>query len=434
MKDDNDRAREGTLPKDPEEGAEEMPRPPPAPPSPSAILASRWTPLGKLGRVLEEKPAPRTWLLRRPGEGQGAKDEGVFPLGKAGMLAAGGGVGKTMALCQLALGVATGRGWLEHFTTPNPGRVLLALGEEDDEEVHRRMFAAAGAIKALTPEELAAAYDRIVALPLAGVPVALVETDERGNVQPTAFLEALRAKLRDDAGEGWRLVVLDPLSRFAGLDAETDNAAATRFVQAVETLLDVPGRPSIIVAHHTTKDSRKGADDTAASMIVSGSTSGELATAARGSSAIGDGFRWVATMSRAGDDAAVLAVTKSNYAPHGRPLALTRLRDASGALREMNDAELEEFRKTHGGADPQMADEDMPERVLETLGSTGGRPLSPAELLTRLGVKSATTANRANLGRVLDELAREKRVTFKGEKVTIATASTTPGKPRIEER
>ena len=53
---------------------------------------------------------------------------------------------------------------------------------------------------------------------------------------------------------GFRLVVVDPLSRFAGPDAEKDNAAATRFMQALESLA-APDR-AILNAHHTNKLSR----------------------------------------------------------------------------------------------------------------------------------------------------------------------------------
>lgn len=378
--------------------------------TPDAVTAlrSRWRPLSALGKVLEDKPSDRTWLLMRPGE---RSSVGVLPLGKAGMIAAAGGVGKTMALVQLALGVATGDGWLEHFTTPHPGRVLLALGEEDEEEIHRRMYAAAKA-RSLTAAQREDAYRRIVALPLAGVPVALVQSDNDGNTTPTPFLLELRARLAREADEAdpWRLIILDPLSRFAGVDAETDNAAATRFVQEVESMLATPGRPSILVAHHTTKASRLGT--VAADMIVSGKTDPALSTTARGSTALVDGFRWVAALERAGDEAAVFAVTKSNYAAHGAPVALQRIQ--GGALREMNAGERKAFEDANGA--PELNTDGLAEKVLGMLEKAKARTVSRSEILGQLGA-STSQKNVARLGVLLDELVSAGRAHYRADKV-----------------
>lgn len=322
-RDENDKLRDGDLPHDPFEGTVRIP--PPGDP-----FEGRWQELSET--LLRTRPPPRRWLLTRPQEGglvdgAGAGHVGLLPLGKVGMLAAAGGVGKTMALCQLALAVATGKDWLG-LKVPNPGRVLLALGEEDVDEVHRRLFHASAAMR-LEGADFRTAAGRIVALPLAGVSVALTQSDGQGNVTESAVLTQMRRRLEREGP--WSLLVLDPLSRFAGPDAEKDNAAATRFVQAVETLVGAPGGPTVLVAHHTNKVSRSAAENDA--------------SAARGASGLVDGVRWVANLDTDGKEVCVLRFTKSNYSAPAPDLHLRRQPEHGGALRPMTKAEVEAHRE-----------------------------------------------------------------------------------------
>ena len=261
---------------------------------------------------LDSEPPKREWLLTRPESKDSNKAVGFFPCGKVGLLAAAGGTGKTMALIQLAIAVATGTPWLGHYSTPKSGRVLLALGEEDEEEMRRRLFQAVKALSVSTSER-AHVMANIDVLPLAGESVAFVSKDARtGDVCELPTIEQLREQLRaratDAQGhEPWRLIILDPLSRFAGPDTETDNSAATRFIQTVESLTKAPGNPAVLLAHHTPKSAR-GKD-----------TESLDTNAARGSSALTDGVRWVASLladkSEDGDALRTVSfqLTKSNY-------------------------------------------------------------------------------------------------------------------------
>lgn len=344
MKDDNDRAREGTLPRDPAEGAEPMPKGEEQTRNAAAELLRRWEKHGKLSPdTFTTAPPEPKWLLTR-GDRSKAQVPGALRLGKVGLLVAAGGVGKTQALVLLAIAVATGGWWLGTFHVATPGRVLLALGEEDAEEVHRRIYQAAKML-GLSASDRALVLERIVVLPLAGVPVGLVEKDRMtGNVTTTDILDALRKKLTE--GGEWSLIALDPLSRWAGAETETDNASATRFIEAAETLVTSPGTPTVLLAHHTPKADRKNRTGP---------------STPRGASALYDGARWVATLeafepsdygakdgARLPFDVLELAITKSNYAERGAPLRLTRDRSNSGALRPLTAPEeksLEDWKK-----------------------------------------------------------------------------------------
>ena len=317
-------------------------------------FAERWVSARELRCFdVAARPAPRQWLLMRDPEGEHeanridpegeAEAVGYMPLGKVGMLAAAGGLGKTMALCQLAVAVATRRRWLARrekdrdvgglLVPPGAvGRVLLALAEEDAEEAHRRLYDVAYAM-GLTRQERELAADRIDVLPLSGVAVAFTEGDGLGNTKPTPVLGALRDRLAEGAaraGADWRLIILDPMSRFAGNDTEKDNAAATRFVQAVETLVGAPGGPTVLLAHHVSKAARAG--DAAG------------ANAARGASGLTDGVRWVANLEQARDGRSLaLELAKSNYSPPAGPIVL--LRGDRGMLRAASPDEVERLER-----------------------------------------------------------------------------------------
>jgi RecA-family ATPase len=135
-----------------------------------------------------------------------------------------------------------------------------------------------------------------------------LELDAAGNLVEAPFLPWVR----DYANAGaFRLVAIDPLSRFGGPDVETDNAAATRFIQSLESL--AASDRGVLNAHHTNK-------------VARGKNGIVDATAGRGSSGLVDGSRWQCALSverlelegaeereRLGE-VVTFAVTKSNYA------------------------------------------------------------------------------------------------------------------------
>lgn len=297
---------------------------------------------------LEKEPPAAEFLLRYRKDAHAENvdhrnAEPVLRMGKVGMLVAPGGAGKSWALTQLVLSVATREPWLSRFLVDRPGHVAWLAGEEEAEEMHRRIYKAAEAM-GLSKSQKALAASRILAVPLCGKPAMLTTGASKSGLgsEETALAAELRDRL-NAAGVDWRLIVLDPLSRFAGPDVETDNQTATRFVQTLETLTSVRGSPAVITAHHTNKVAR--------------ADKATEATAARGSSALTDGVRWQANLDpwphpvdkdgfpidKTLPRLAILRVTKSNYA--GFPPPVTLARDANGgALRPATKSEIEEYR------------------------------------------------------------------------------------------
>jgi len=292
-----------------------------------AVREARWASLVMPAPIewYTQSPPKRSWLLR---DSRHPQSRGVLPLGKVGQMIAPGGAGKTQVVCQLAVAVATGTPWLGALSVATPGRVLLALAEEDAEECQRRLYRSAR-VSRIVPQR-----GDIDVMPLCGVEARMVDSDSRRNLADTPFLVWLREHIRT---RDYRLVVIDPLSRFAGRDAEKDNAAATSFIVACESFTGPT--TTTIIAHHTNQVSLRA---------------GEVdATAGRGVTGLVDGPRWQCAFvveklkAEAGYDEAepaneivTFVVTKSNYAAKPRPIVLRRDENNGGALVPMRETEL----------------------------------------------------------------------------------------------
>ncbi len=278
---------------------------------------------------ITEAPPPRQWLLR---DTRAPESAGFLAAGIVGMLIAEGGVGKTSVACQLAVAVVLGGAWLDTFQVEAPARALLVLGEEPASEGRRRIYDAAqsmGATSRGDAQRLAAGIDMLA---LAGRPAALLDDEDKVTARVAALHEFVAAH------GPYGLIVIDPLSRFAGPKAETDNAAGTSYIQLLEALANASGA-TVLCAHHTAKASRGGGPvDSAAS---------------RGSTAITDGSRWVLTLRAErlkGDDGTAspshlrdiitASHTKSNYSRRADDVLL-RYSGHGGMLTAANELEIE---------------------------------------------------------------------------------------------
>lgn len=263
--------------------------------APSSPITRLWKPL----RSLSIPPTPRRWLLRHPTHnGKPAPPgcgDGLLLRGKAGQLVSAGGVGKTMLMLQLGVSLILHRPWFGYFLPDDcAGRVLVGLAEEDDDEVHRRMHAVAEGL-GLSAAERSEVERRCTVLALAGEDADLL-TENKGKFAETQTMLDLRQRLVEDAGpDGWSLLLLDPLSRWGGLNTDMNTRAGTRVVQACESLCKVPGNPAVLAAQHSSKQSRR-----------------EGKVENRGASSLTDGFRWEGTLCAKGSNV-FFHQSKSNY-------------------------------------------------------------------------------------------------------------------------
>jgi hypothetical protein len=268
------------------------------------------------GRLTESEmvrvPDEPCWLLRHPG------GDGAVRQGKVGLLTAAGGVGKTWVLIDLAVCVATGREWLGYFQVDSASKgrgVLLLLAEDDREEAVRRIWQAMTAL-GLSEDERRGVKASVRIHGLAGQDVSLL-----GAEGETPFAQQVESELGSTRGQ-IGLVIVDPISRFSGLNIDGDNTASTRFVSALERFAIASGA-AVIAASHSSKMARRG-----------GSAD------VRGASAIFDGVRWVGALTAKSDSQVTFDQLKSNLSRPMKSLALVR--EHGGRLRLETRAERSE--------------------------------------------------------------------------------------------
>lgn len=245
--------------------------------------------------------------------------------GTVGMLAGPGGVGKTMLELQIAVGLATGTpvcGGL--FECAGAAPVVMVAAEEDVNVLTHRLHAIVHALYAqrarfglqIESKPFLARLQNNLRL-FAGTTAGLLLLDRDG--RRTATLKAL-----GNAAERAQLIIIDPLRQFHGGD-ENDSASMDRVVLALRQVARQSGA-ALVFAHHTNK-------------AATFSGQGDVAGAARGSSALTDGVRWQLNLSKPTKEQAqrrgiaedargrylLLDIPKANYSPPRGTVTLERL-------------------------------------------------------------------------------------------------------------
>lgn len=250
------------------------------------------------------------------------KSISLIPRGILGMIVSAGGVGKTHLLTQLGIVVATGGKWVGEFPVEAPGNVFMALGENSDEDIHRLIRKTSKSL-GLSVDECMNAGTRLAVMSFMGLSSSFIQKNK-----PTDLFQRLLESLKNkEPADGWSLVILDPISRFAGASAETDNASATELIALLEKLtLELRGRPTVLFGHHMNKNGIGNP------MTDQG--------ASRGSSALTDGVRLQINLDRGerrefDPEIVTLRVVKSNFTKI--PLPMTLIKDSVGCLRKRPD-------------------------------------------------------------------------------------------------
>lgn len=246
-----------------------------------------------------------------------------LPRGTVALLASPGGTGKSTLTMQLVLAVASGTPWLSKYEVVEPGRVFVWSGEDEEEDMHRRVHSVASVIPgglAGLPEGW---EDNIYRCATNGEDSRFVDVGDK-TLAETLFFQSIldQVELFQPA-----LVVLDPASRFMGTD-ENDNAQATRWITLVEKLKNAESKPTVLVLLHTKKGGVMSSQE-----------------AIRGASALVDGARWAATVERLtadgdGYDALRLRRVKNNRCPKDDG-GMMLVRNKSGAMAHATQEEQE---------------------------------------------------------------------------------------------
>jgi replicative DNA helicase len=265
-----------------------------------------------INSFLTEPPPPRTYYF-----------ENLIPRGIVGNISARGGSSKGFLLLTLGMGLATGEKVLGYFRPEQPTKILALFSEETEDELHRRIhFTADTLFPDMGEGTRQLLTENFHAKSVIGMVGGLMELYE-GNPVPGPKYDWLVKTI--EAHEGLELLLLDPKSRFYGLD-ELNNDHNTAWLICLENLRNKYGI-DVIFTHH-----------------VSQSQGDRLTqTAARGGTALIDGVRWAANLRTLTEKDGKtfdledhrryieFDVTKSNYAPM-LPQSLYFKREAEGVL------------------------------------------------------------------------------------------------------
>jgi AAA domain len=160
------------------------------------------------------------------------------------VLAAQEKAGKTWAALDLAVSVASGRPWLDHFACPAPGPVLLFLGEGGERATVRRIEAIATS-KGVHPDQLADRLRLSFRVPRLAAPGAGAE------------LAAVQAELAEHPAV---LVVLDPLYLAAAGASGSNLYDMGAVLQAIQGVCQHAGCALLVVTHWNKTGDGRGAD------------------------------------------------------------------------------------------------------------------------------------------------------------------------------
>lgn len=160
---------------------------------------------------------PPSWLFR-----------GVWPADAYGVLAAEDKAGKTWAIGDAAVAVATGRPWLTVFPCDAPGRVLVFVGEGGKRNTARRMRAIAET-HGVRAEDL-----------------DIVVVDRVPHLSNQMHLLEVAAHLQDSRA---RLVILDPLYLAARGASGSDLYAMGEALEGLQHVCQAAGAALLVVTH-----------------------------------------------------------------------------------------------------------------------------------------------------------------------------------------
>jgi RecA-family ATPase len=168
----------------------------------------------------------------------------VFP-GKYSILAGPGGTSKTMLAIGLGVQVCLGQPWCDEPVTR--GAALLVLGEEDADEVNRRVNAVLAPFHANEQNEV---RRLIRVLPAAGKDIRLVHLVQNNPVQSdmAESLIKLSGELATQAETPVRLIVLDH-ARLVGAGDNNDASHVTELTRVLTYVAQETGAAVVLIGH-----------------------------------------------------------------------------------------------------------------------------------------------------------------------------------------
>ena len=249
--------------------------------------------------------------------------KGLLPNKIVAAIIAAGGTGKSFMAIHMAASAAAGAMLLDEFISERPIKVVFVSGEDDQDELNRRLRSAiknfSASHQSLVDNNLSF-IDFTSSFELFTNKLSYGETSITET--PAKLIKLIQEKLGDEVG----LIIIDPVSRFRGGE-ENSAPDTTRFVQTIQ-LLSEQLNSTVLLVHHVNKNAR---------------ANGTGQNNARGSSALVDGVRLVMELNALSDkemkdqfnitpgtkELLSLSVVKSNYSKKIMPITVEKTDDGS---------------------------------------------------------------------------------------------------------
>ncbi len=262
--------------------------------------------------------------------------ENLVRLGIIAGLAGESGIGKSWFLMMLAISAALGRPLLSQFVPERAFRVVVLLGEDEVEEVARRLLMIQTHFNIDGGEVEAAIADGRLRFRCVR-PFHVLKRRE-----PTKEFQALQEATKDAD-----FIIIDPLSKHSGIEQENSNAEISLLMDTL-TRLCRRGQATVLVSHHVSQASYMN-------------KSHHHKAAPRGGTAFVDELRMCWLLYKEGEDggsgadqSVCLEVIKNNYAPiPDKPIVLVRaeggvLGERSAEFRNRAVDAFIEYIRAHG--------------------------------------------------------------------------------------
>lgn len=205
---------------------------------------------GKI-RISPDEPPPRDWVV-----------DGLLLAEKSAVLAGFGGVSKTQLAIQLAMSVALGQPFADRAV--KQGGAILLLGEEDRDEISRRVSAVVRQ-KKLDQSQITRLVNSMYGFPFVGQDMRLTVKPKEG-LKESPLVQGI-VNTAKQAG-GIKLIVLDHLALLHGGDFNAREDAALT-MRVVNHIGQETGAAVLLLAHSPKSAAGKVESD---SSMVAGST------------------------------------------------------------------------------------------------------------------------------------------------------------------
>lgn len=266
----------------------------------------------------------------------------LFP-GKYSVLAGPGGTSKTMLAIGLGVYVCLGQSWADLPVTQ--GAALLFLGEEDADEVHRRVNAV---IAPFAANEQTQVKHLMRAIPAAGKGIQLVNLVQNvpAQTQFAAQVIAMSKELEDEAGAPVKLIVFDH-ARLVGAGDSNDGSHVTELTRVLTYIAQETGAAVVLIGHSPKSIHGKAENELSQSDVVGSGAYVDNARSTLLMTTLSDGeCKKFGIQPDGRSNYARLQVVKNNYGKTGTLLYFHRRYDPTWQVAPLDPVKLSPASKT----------------------------------------------------------------------------------------